>query len=104
MTIILYGISCNQNMSSDSKRLKCSPYHHFKWPRGGFVLLDRIHLGSPSPEIHREGIFPLRHTEIFPFIFKLWMPLSHFHLCAKKPAQEATRWWSGNPMTRVTLG
>lgn len=60
--IAWYLLSCNQNMSSDSKRLKCSPYHHFKWPCGGFVLLDPIHLGSASPEIHREGIFPLRHT------------------------------------------
>lgn len=93
MKIILYGISCNQNMSSNSKRLKCPTpppplYHHFKWFHGEFMLLDPIHLGSASPEIHRDRIFSLRDTEIFPFIFKLWVPLNHFHLCAKKPAKK----------------
>lgn len=76
-------------------------------------------LGSAGLEVHREGIFPLRDTEIFPLNFKLRVPLRHFQLFVprnqqKKESmlagitdsghkQEATQWGSGNIVTFLTL-
>lgn len=67
MKIILYGISCNQNMSLNSERLKCPPLPHlFTITSSGFmeVYASRPHtLGSASQRFTETEYFPWGHRK-----------------------------------------